>query len=134
MFEQLSSLRTLLNLSLDDVSAMQLAAFGSTYKKSILESMGTTGVIRPEYRAPLDELVKRLGIDDNDAKKIYLSAVEDKLKPMVQLLANELERSMLTQQQLAQKRGKDMGQDVFKGGAGPTVSEEYVKKKGRGSI
>merc|ERR1712176_108615 len=32
---------------------------------------------------------------------------------MIQLLANELERTMLTQQQLAQKRGKDMGEDVF---------------------
>merc|ERR1712194_822009 len=36
------------------------------------------------------------------------------LKPMIQLLANELERTMLTQQQLSQKRGKDMGEDVFR--------------------
>jgi len=120
MSEQLTSLQTLLRLTSDDVSAMHYAAFGSTYKKSVLESMGITGVIRPEFRTPLEELVTRLGIDKDAAKKLFLSAVQDKMKPMIQLIANELERSMLTQQQLAQKKGVDMGQDVFQGGKGPT--------------
>lgn len=120
MYKQLSLLQSLLNLTSEDVSNMHLAAFGTIYKKSVLESMGTTGVIRPEFREPLQTLIKRLGIDAKDAKTLYFSAVEEKMTPMVQLLANELERSMLTQQQLAQKRGKDMGQDVFQGGAGPT--------------
>ena len=126
MFAQLTSLQSLLKLTSEDVSAMHYAAFGATYKKSVLESMGVTGVIRPEFRAPLEELVSRLGLSTIEAKKLYLSAVQDKMKPMVQLLANELERSMLTQQQLAQKRGQDMGQDVFKDGAGPTVSQDCL--------
>lgn len=119
MFAQLTSLQGLLSLSSEDVSAMHLAAFANSYKKSVLEAMGSTGVIREEFREPLVELVERLGISDDDAQKLFLSAVEDKMKPKVQLIANELERSMLTQQQLAQKKGQDMGQDVFKDGSGP---------------
>jgi len=60
-----------------------------------------------------------LELPEDQARSLYLEAVADRLKPMVQLLANELERSLLTQQQLAQKTGRDQGQDIFKDGSGP---------------
>lgn len=117
--EQLDSLRDMLGFSAEDVAPMHYATFGPAYKKSVLESMGATGIIEPEYRDALTQLRERLGVDEESANKLFLSAVQDKMKPMVQVLANELERSMLTQQQLSQRRGVDMGEDVFKDGSGP---------------
>lgn len=119
--EQLDSLRDMLGFSAEDVAAMHYATFGPAYKKSVLESMGATGIIEPEYRDALTQLRERLGVDEESANKLFLSAVQDKMKPMVQVLANELERSMLTQQQLSQRRGVDMGEDVFKDGSGAKV-------------
>lgn len=117
---QLESLRTVLSLDLErDASSLHAVAFGAVYKKSVQESMGATGVVLEAYRAPLEQLVERLELDQADARRLYLEAVADRLKPMVRLLANELERSLLTQEQLAKKTGKDQGQDVFKDGDGP---------------
>jgi hypothetical protein len=115
--KQLTSLADLLTLTSDDVAPFYVQTFGKVYKKSVLESMGSTGIILPEYREALDKLRGRLGIPEGDEKALFLSAAGERIKPMVQLLANEMERTMLTKEQLSQKRGMDMGQDVFKGGA-----------------
>lgn len=60
--EKMSALRELLNLGEKDISSMHLAMFGTTYKKSVLEAMGSTGIIVPEYRAALERLRIRLGL------------------------------------------------------------------------
>lgn len=96
--------------------------FGPVYKKSLLESMGSTGVILPEYRPPLNELRDRLGVSEEATKSIFLEAVKEKMVPMVEWIGSEMERTMLSQQQLAQRRKKDMGEDLFQTGKGATVS------------
>jgi hypothetical protein len=45
-----------------ETTPMHLTAFGSVYRKSLEEAMSITGVIRPEYRGPLDDLRERLGV------------------------------------------------------------------------
>jgi hypothetical protein len=85
-----------------------------------LEAMGQTGVIRPELRDSLDDLRDRLGVSESNTKKLFLDAVKDKISPMMSWIGSELERTMLTQQQLSKRRGKDMGEDLFQTGKGAT--------------
>uniref|UniRef100_A0A7S4MJ83 Uncharacterized protein n=1 Tax=Odontella aurita TaxID=265563 RepID=A0A7S4MJ83_9STRA len=112
----LQGLRELLRLSEEDAYPAHLEVFGEVYKRSVLEAMGPTGVIRPEFREPLVDLRNRLGVTEDAARELYLAAVKERMVPMVEDLVLELERTMLDQQQLAQKRKKDFGEDVFKSG------------------
>ena len=114
----LEAIRELVKLEKEDAFPAHMESFGSVYKKSVLEAMGTTGVIRPEFRDPLDDLRSRLGVSEEDCKKLFLEAVEEKMIPMVEWVGSELERTMLTQKQLSQRRKKDMGEDVFQTGKG----------------
>mmetsp|Transcript_16231 Transcript_16231/g.30655 ORF Transcript_16231/g.30655 Transcript_16231/m.30655 type:complete len:1185 (-) Transcript_16231:63-3617(-) len=115
--ETLSFLRTLLNISEEETYDVHLTTFGTAYKKAIKEALGTTGVIREEYREPLDDLRARLGMSDEAAKEIYMEAIGERMKPMVEFISNEMERLVLTKDQLAQKRGTDFGEDYFKDGS-----------------
>jgi hypothetical protein len=122
MQEALEALQRLYKLEKEDTFPSHMEYFGSVYKKSIMEAMGSTGVIRPEFREALDSLRGRLGVQEEDTKKLFLEAVEEKMVPMVKWINSEMERTMLTQKQLAQRRGKDMGQDMFQTGKGADVS------------
>jgi len=112
----LESLRDLLRLSVEDTYPAHLEVFGEVYKRSVLEAMGPTGVVRPEFRDPLKDLRSRLSVTEEAARDLFLDAVKERMIPMVESLVLELERTMLTQQQLSQKRRKDFGADVFKSG------------------
>jgi len=79
-------------------------------------------VIRPEFRGALDELRDRLGVSEESSKEIFLAAVEEKMIPKVEWVVSEFERTQLSQQQLSQRRKKDMGEDLFQTGKGATVS------------
>lgn len=124
--EALDSLRTMYRLEKEDTYPAHMEYFGAVYKKSILEAMGSTGVIRPEFRDALGDLRDRLGVREEDTKELFLEAVEEKMVPMVKWINSEMERTMLTQQQLAQRRGKDMGQDMFQSGKTADVSILYI--------
>ncbi|KAL7547372.1 hypothetical protein ACHAWF_013551 [Thalassiosira exigua] len=115
--ETLASLRKLLGIPDEDVHEVHGNAFGPAYKKGIKEALGTTGVIREEFRAPLEELRDRLGMSDDMANEVYLEAVGERMKPMVEFIAREMERLVLTNEQLSQKRGQDYGEDYFKDGS-----------------
>ncbi|KAL9180958.1 hypothetical protein ACHAXT_009763 [Thalassiosira profunda] len=114
--ETLASLRTLLGIKEDETYEVHLQTFGNAYKKGIKEALGTTGVIREEFRAPLDDLRSRLGMSEEAAKNIYLEAIGERMQPMIEFISNEMERLVLTNDQLAQKRGADYGEDYFKSG------------------
>eukprot|EP00985_Skeletonema_marinoi_P007359 scaffold3221_cov126-Skeletonema_marinoi.AAC.26 len=114
--ETLASLRELLSIAMEDVYEVHSNTFGSQYNKGIKEALGTTGVIREEFRAPLEDLKSRLGVSDQAAKDIYLEALSERMKPMIEYISNEMERLVLTNDQLAQKRGDDYGEDYFKSG------------------
>ena len=119
---QLNALRDLLGLSKEDTYSSHLAVFGAAYKSSVLESMGSTGIITKEYREPLDDLRDRLGVSEEASRALFLEAVEERFKPMVEWVVLELERTMLTAEQLANKRQRDYGEDYFKTGKGADVS------------
>ncbi|KAL3924505.1 MAG: hypothetical protein SGILL_001000 [Bacillariaceae sp.] len=116
MKDALEALRKMYGLEEEDTYPAHMEYFGSVYKKSILESMGSTGVIRPEFKDALSSLQKRLGVREEDTKELFLEAVEEKFVPMVEWINSEMERTMLSQKQLAERRGKDMGEDVFQTG------------------
>lgn len=116
MNEALDALRQMYHLSKEDAVPANLEYFGPVYKKSILEAMGSTGVIRPEFREALSDLRIRLGVSEDDTKELFLSAVEEKFVPMVKWINSEMERTMLSQKQLSERRGRDMGEDVFQTG------------------
>ena len=120
MTEALDALRKLCKLSVEETYPSHMEYFGSVYKKSVLEAMGQTGVIRSELRDALDDLRDRLGVSEESTKKLFLDAVKDKMTPMVEWIGSELERTMLSQQQLSKRRGKDMGEDLFQTGKGAT--------------
>jgi hypothetical protein len=121
MSEALDALRKMYHLDVVDTYASHMEYFGTVYRKSVLEAMGATGIIRPEFREALDSLRGRLGLRESDTKKIFLNAVEERMKPMVEWVVSEMERTMLTQEQQSQRRKKDMGQDVFQSGKGADV-------------
>jgi predicted transcriptional regulator len=112
----LESLRDMYGLEEEDTYPAHMEYFGAVYKKSILESMGSTGVIRPEFKDALKDLRKRLGVREEDTKELFLEAIEEKFVPMVEWINSEMERTMLSQKQLAERRGRDMGEDVFQSG------------------
>jgi len=112
----LDSLRDLLKLTAEDTFPAHLEVFGAVYKQSVQETMGPTGIIRPEFRGLLEELQGRLGVSEEAAKDLFLEAVKERFTPMVEFLVLELERSMLSKQQLSRKRGVDYGEDLFQTG------------------
>jgi hypothetical protein len=112
----------MVKLPLNDTYPSHMEFFGNTYRKSVLEAMGSTGVIRPEFRGPLNELRSRLGVSEENSKQIFLEAVKEQMVPMVEWIVSEFERTQLSQQQLSQRRKKDMGEDLFQTGKGATVS------------
>jgi len=118
LFAALEAIRKLGKIEKEDTYPPHMEYFGSVYKKSVLEAMGTTGVIRPEFRGPLDDLQSRLGVSEADCKNLFLEAIEEKMVPMVEWVGSEMERTMLSQKQLSQRRKKGMGEDVFQTGKG----------------
>lgn len=104
-----------------DIYSPHMEYFGNTYKKSVLEAMGSTGIISSDYRGPLEKVRSRLGLSEEDSKKVFLEAIKEKMVPMVEWIVSEFERTQLTQQQLSERRGKDMGEDLFQTGKGATV-------------
>jgi len=101
---------------LDDVSSFHLNTFGPIYKKSIEEAMSITGVIRPEFRKPLENLRDRLGVSSEQTRLIFLDAVKIRMIPMVEWIVSEMEKTVFSQEQLSKRRGKDMGEDYFQSG------------------
>ena len=118
MSESLDALRDIFKLSKEEVAPSHLQHFGSVYKKSVLEAMGSTGVIRPEVRKALDTLRGRLGVTEEATRQLFLEAIEEKMVPMAEWVGSEMERTLLSQKELAQRRGKDMGEDLFQTGKG----------------
>lgn len=78
--------------------------------------MSITGIIRSEYRKPLEDLRERIGVTEQQARTLFLDAVKERMVPMVKWIVGEMEKTVFNQQQLAQRRGKDMGEDYFQSG------------------
>lgn len=118
--EALVALSNMVKIPTEETYSSHMEYFGSVYRKSVLEAMGSTGVIREEFRGPLNDLRDRIGLSEKNTKAIFLDAVKNKMVPMVEWIVSEFERTQLTQQQLSQRRKKDMGEDLFQTGKGAT--------------
>jgi len=116
--EALDALRELFTMTKEDTYPAHSEYFGSVYKKSLKEAMGSTGVIRPDFRGALDDLKERLGVSEDITMDLFLEAVKEKMVPKVEWIVSEFERTQLTQKQLSERRGKDMGEDLFQTGKG----------------
>lgn len=118
----LAGLQELFRLDSKEAAPMHITQFGSVYKKSLEEAMAITGIIRPEYRQPLNDLRERLGVSEQQARELFLDGVKKRMIPMVEWIVSEMERTAFTQQQLAERRNKDLGEDYFQSGKGADVS------------
>lgn len=115
--DTLVSLRKMLRIEEGETFEIHGNTFGNAYRKAVKEALGTTGVIREEFRQPLEDLRTRLGMSEEATKDIYMEAIGARMKPMVEFISTEMERLVLTADQLAQKRGADYGEDYFKDGS-----------------
>lgn len=122
MNQALHALQEMFKIGKEDTYAAHMEFFGPVYKKSIVEAMGSTGVIREELKGSLADLRDRLGVREEDTKELFLEAIEEKFVPMVDWINSEMERTMLNQKQLSERRGRDMGEDMFQSGKIADVS------------
>merc|ERR1712238_141215 len=116
MTARLDALRDLLVLTREDTFEFHIKVFGGVYKKAVLDTMGSTGIIVPAMRKPLGDLRDRLGVSEEACAGLFLEAVEERMTPMVEWIVRETERTMLSKEQLSKKREMDYGEDYFKSG------------------
>ncbi|KAJ8601242.1 hypothetical protein CTAYLR_003249 [Chrysophaeum taylorii] len=118
--EQLDKLQQFFGLTAADVKPVIKDLSYPVYKKSIVEAMGSSGggIIIEEYREGLKALRVRLGIEEQDALEAMRDAAAEMMVPMIQSITTAFEESVLTKEQLAEKRGTDMGEDIFADGSG----------------
>jgi len=114
--EALKALQELYTLDSNEVVPFHLTAFGPVYKKSVEEAMSITGVIRPEFRKSLEDLRERLGVSESQTREIFMEAVKQRMIPMVEWIVSEMEKTVFSQQQLSERRQKDIGEDYFQSG------------------
>lgn len=111
----LEKLQEFFSLVPADVKPIIKSFLFPVYKKSIMEAMGTSGggIIIEEYKDGLEKLRERLGIDDADADEALRDAAAEMMAPMFASIVNAFEESIMSKEQLAQKRGQDVGEDLF---------------------
>ena len=124
MTARLDALRDLLVLTREDTFEFHIKVFGGVYKKAVLDTMGSTGIIVPAMRKPLGDLRDRLGVSEEACAGLFLEAVEERMTPMVEWIVRETERTMLSKEQLSKKREMDYGEDYFKSGKVSDVSSK----------
>lgn len=118
----LDGLRQFFQLEEKDTYEAHSQVFGAKYRQSVEEAMSITGVIRPEFREPLEELRERLGLPESYTLSLFYKAIEERMRPMMEWIVTETEKTVLTRDQVAQKTGKDLGEDYFQSGRKADVS------------
>uniref|UniRef100_A0A7S2SA32 Uncharacterized protein n=1 Tax=Rhizochromulina marina TaxID=1034831 RepID=A0A7S2SA32_9STRA len=111
--EELKALSAALRLDDASVATIHWNQCASMYRNAVLEAMGSTGVITQEYLAGLDKLADRLMLEDEAKSKIFNEAMQSQMRPLLDRVTTELERSVLSRQQYAAKTGQDQGDDMF---------------------
>jgi len=95
-----------------DARKLHLAACGAAYENSVLEAMAAGGVVSEQYREALGKVADRLYLSAENTQAIMRKVASAKLEPMVAQLVSQFEATVLTKEQLAQKRGQDLGEDI----------------------
>lgn len=115
--DELDRLQDFLSLEPEDVRLVIKAYAYPVYKKSVEEAIGSSGggVIIEEYKEGLAQLRERLQITEEDAAEAMRDAAAAAMTPMFEAVQLVFEESIMTKEQLAQKRGVDDGEDLFKG-------------------
>eukprot|EP00968_Pinguiococcus_pyrenoidosus_P027958 scaffold7584_cov315-Pinguiococcus_pyrenoidosus.AAC.2 len=111
--QRLHDVRVFLDLTEEEVEPMHREVNGRTYKKALLESFGVTGQISKEVQESLDILRQRLLLSEKSAVELRMEAIRERLKPMVDGCLYEFEEMALPKDQLAARRNKDAGEDVY---------------------
>jgi len=117
----LDATRKFMGLSEDNVRMLHLRSFGPTYESSVHEAMGTGGVMSLEAKEALLQLRDRFGLQQEDARKIFYSAVQTRLDQMMEKVNEAWEEATYTKESLAKlwkQRGKDIGDDPLADGTG----------------
>lgn len=119
--EQLDKIREFLELEKDSVRRMHLKAFASVYEFSVREALGRSQLITAEAQEALVQLGDRLGLEEEDTKKIFYGVIEENIKEMMIPVRDAWEEATYTKEallQLNKERGKDLGDDPTADGTG----------------
>eukprot|EP00440_Ansanella_granifera_P002393 gb/GFBE01002599.1/.p1 GENE.gb/GFBE01002599.1/~~gb/GFBE01002599.1/.p1 ORF type:complete len:1165 (+),score=322.87 gb/GFBE01002599.1/:1-3495(+) len=119
--EALQAARGFLELDRSSVRRLHLKAFAGTYEQSVNEAMGRSGIMPPEASEALAQLGERLGLESEDAEKIFHGVVEDRLRDLMVPVRDAWEEATYTKEaliQLNKERGKDLGDDPYSDGTG----------------
>ncbi|CAE8644040.1 unnamed protein product, partial [Polarella glacialis] len=119
--EALDAARSFLDLDRSKVRLLHIKAFADTYQSSVEEAMGRDGVMQPEVQEALYQLQERLGLEDEDARQIYLGVIEARLKKLMVPVRDAWEEATYTKESLMQlnkERGRDIGDDPLADGSG----------------
>jgi len=125
---QLDALCDIFKLNTHTKYQIHFDVFGAVYRSRVLESMGHNGVIQPKLLSLLTDLQNRLRISNVGCRKLFLEALEEKLKVMVKLIVGELEHTVLSPHQLAQKTDKKFSVNFSTTGNNSSVSLNLITK------
>jgi len=88
---QLASLRDFLSLDMASVESVHQKLCAPSYRKSVREVMGTTGIIPDEYWEGLATLRTRLGLSEESAKDLFGVEVTGRMKAIANKAVDALE-------------------------------------------
>jgi len=92
--EQLAKLRGFLDLDMASVESVHEELCAPSYRKSVREVMGTTGIIPDEYWEGLSTLRSRLGLTEDAAKDLFGVEVTARMKAIASKAVDALEEKM----------------------------------------
>jgi len=121
---ELLKVKEFLNMEQSEVEAIHKEFYGKVYQQSVTESMASTGVISEELKKALEVLRERLILSKEDAKNFTLNAYKMIMKPKVEQLCYEFERTSMK----GKKRGIDEGDDILV--AGPDAGNLGISSSG----
>lgn len=116
--DSLAAMAAFFDLAKPALEPLHAQVCGAAYKQSCAEAMGSSGIITDEYKQGLEKLAVRLGLSESDAAALWGQTAVEKMKPMVEELVAEFERSVMSKEEQAAKSGKDQGEDLISGTGG----------------
>mmetsp|Transcript_2117 Transcript_2117/g.8320 ORF Transcript_2117/g.8320 Transcript_2117/m.8320 type:complete len:592 (+) Transcript_2117:1180-2955(+) len=108
--ERLSAIRDFLGLDVDEVTEVHNRLCSPVYEQSVIEAMGSTGIIMDNVREALGKLKDRLMLSEETANEILYAVSKGRMKGYAMRALDSLERKRNVRGQTEQR---DTGDDPF---------------------
>ena len=125
--QELENFRKFLSLKWDYVQEFHDSLSEISYKKSLNEALGATGIIPRNYWEGLENLRKRLRMSEQKAKEIFYEAVKEKLRIGLEKAISDNKKKV----QPKDSESKDVGEDpTVNKGSGTALGIEAGNPRG----